>query len=380
MSAEHFPQPLFCERLMQERKWPWPRRTLLAPMEGVTHPTFRHILAALGGIDLVCTEFVRITDSPIGRRHLERQVVRSPGARLSVQVMGKNLENLSEATRIVVGAGADVVDLNVGCPAPTVVRKGVGSAMLKDPELLFRAVQALRSHSKGPVSAKMRAGFDDADGAVQLATVMQAAGADFVTVHPRRRSDFYRGVADWRIIAALKAELRIPVVGNGDVWYAADALRMRRETGCDAVMIGRGAVRNPWIFQQIEALSQGLSPVCPNGADAAAYLEGVVRIYREEFSPRAALGQIKELLRYFGRILDDGGAFLKSALRAQTLDQVLRLSEQTLSSLAADELDLAASGGVVERSGSTSAGPMLAEQNALHTKKSGSGSTPSLTA
>src|SRR5262245_49118264 len=234
-----------------------PAATFFAPMEGVTHPILRQLMAERGGIGVVCTEFVRITSGPLSLRTLRRHIVRPPRGLLSVQVMGNHIEHMADAAAIVSDLGADVVDINLGCPAPRVVRKGVGSAMLKDPKLLFEVISAMRRSVPGVLSAKIRAGFDDASVVLTNAKTLEDAGVDYLVVHPRRRCDFYEGVADWRTIKLLKDNLQIPVVGNGDVWSAEAALRMRAQTGCDAVMIGRGALRNPWIFEQIADLTAG---------------------------------------------------------------------------------------------------------------------------
>jgi nifR3 family TIM-barrel protein len=319
-------------------------------MEGVTHPAFRALIARRAGVGVVCTEFVRIAATGIGERHLRQQVVRAPGAALSVQVMGNHLEHMAEATAIVASEGADIVDLNVGCPAPRVVRKGVGSAMLKDPELLRRVVGCMRERTRGCLSAKIRAGFDDSAGAVSIARLIEEAGADFIAVHPRRRADFYQGVADWRIIRAIKQAVRIPVVGNGDVWYAADALRMRRETGCDAVMIGRGALRNPWIFSQIEALVHGREAPRPSGDDVLAHYDELGAMLRETH-PKSLLGMLKEQVRYLARIVPDGLELMRSALRAGTPDEMRAVLAMRFSGASPDTLDLAAQGGSLEHSG-----------------------------
>lgn len=316
-------------------------------MEGITHPAFRALIARRPGVGVVCTEFVRINASGIGSRHLEQQVVHAPGAALSVQVMGNHLEHMARATEIVSRAGADIVDLNVGCPAPRVVRKGVGSAMLKDPELLARVVGTMRAHTPGVLSAKMRAGFDDSEGAVRIARVLEGAGADFITVHPRRRSDFFGGVADWRIIRAIRAAVRVPVIGNGDVWYAADALRMRDGTGCAGVMIGRGALRNPWIFEQIAALLQGAPPPRPSGNDVLAHLDELTELL-ERGRRGSAAGTLKEHARYLCRALPDGPEVLRRALRSQSVEELRAVLADRLAGERPEALDLAAEGGALE--------------------------------
>ena len=336
-------------------RFPFEPATLLAPMEGVTNPTYRERIAALGGVGVVCTEFVRITSTPTSAKALRREVVRAPGVPLCVQVMGNDVERMTEAAGFMASIGADVVDINLGCPAPRAVRGGVGSAMLKDPELLRRVVGAMRDAVPGLLSAKMRAGFDDGSHVVQLASVLQDVGVDWITVHPRRRVDFYQGVADWRIVRLLRQELQVPIIGNGDVWYAADALRMRAETGCHAVMIGRPAMRNPWIFRQIADLNAGVQPFRPSGADVVAFMHDLIERYMVTYAGRGIgpVGKIKELITWIGRTVPDGGAWKKQALLEPTLNDIRAFLDRTLAHYPAEALDLGAHGELaLERSGS----------------------------
>jgi tRNA-dihydrouridine synthase B len=312
----------------------------------------------------VCTEFVRISGTGLGREMLQKQVVKAKGTALSVQVMGNHLEHMAEAADIVAAAGADIVDLNVGCPAPRVVRKGVGSAMLDNPQLLSLVVKAMRERVPGWLSAKIRAGFHDSGGAVENARLIEAAGADFIAVHPRRQVDFYGGVADWRIIAAIKAAVSIPVIGNGDVWYAADALRMRRETGCDGVMIGRGALRNPWIFEQIDALVRGVPAPRPSGADVLEHYAALERMLNETHA-KSCVGMLKEQVRYLARVVPDGATLMKAALRAQTAGEMRSILAARLSSAPPESLDLAAEGGTLERSGCAASTPAASSRAAV---------------
>lgn len=325
------------------KKLPIARPTLLAPMEGVTHPIFRAAIAQLGAPGCVCTEFVRITATPICRDALAREVVKIPGVPLSVQVMGRELVRMHEAAEALDAAGADAIDINMGCPTKRAVRGGVGAAMLKDPQLLYDVVSVMRAAVTGHLSAKIRAGFEDKSRVVELAQIVQSAGADYIAVHPRTRADQYRGVADWRIIKTLKENLDIPVIGNGDVWYATDALRMLKETGCDAVMIGRPALRNPWIFRQIEELRNGQKPFLPNGNDVFGFLETLADRYSTEFGSRA-LGRLKELIKWVGRAIDKERQFSRGALRAQSLDAILDYCRDFLADISSDQLDLDAYG------------------------------------
>jgi tRNA-dihydrouridine synthase B len=334
--------------------FPFDPPTMLAPMEGVTHATLRAILAEHGGLGVVSTEFVRIGRGPMSAKHLASTVIKPPGTPLSVQVMGNEAEKMAEAAGVVAAAGADVVDINLGCPAPRVVRKGVGSAMLKDLDLLTDVVGKMRRAVPGLLSAKIRAGFDDASGVLAIGRALEATGIDFLVVHPRRRVDFYQGVADWRIIRALAAELRIPVVGNGDCWYAVDAPRMMSETGCAAVMIGRPALRNPWIFEQIADLRAGRTPRRPSGRELYTWLLGVVERFRVAFPGRrdGSIGKIKELVSYLGRAVPDDRAFQRAALRDHSIDAILARAEATWTPLGPEAIDLGADGALgLERSG-----------------------------
>ena len=327
---------------------------MLAPMEGVTHPEFRAIMAERGGVGIVCTEFVRISRAPLSVKALSRDVVKAPGVPLCVQVMGSDADKMAEAAKVVAAAGADVVDVNLGCPAPKAVRSGAGAAMLRNPALLAEVLSAMRAVVPGLMSAKIRAGFDTVDHVMEIAGIVQRSGADYLVVHPRRRVDYYEGVADWRIIGALKDALDIPVVGNGDCWYAADALRMEAETGCDGVMLGRPALRNPWIFRQIEALRQGREPERPDGRHLFDYLQQTVCRYRGAFpkARRGPVGKIKELLTWIGRAVDDNQAFRRSVLRLDTLDEILACAETALVGLPPERLDLDAAGSLrLERCG-----------------------------
>ena len=331
---------------------------ILAPMEGVGHPAYRRRLAEQPGIGMLCTEFVRVHDGlgeTLPVKLFERSVVKVEGVPLSVQVMGKDVERMAEAAEIVEAAGADVVDINLGCPTSKAVKGGVGSAMLKDLVLLAEVLSAMREKVRGRLSAKIRAGFETAEHALEIADVVENAGCDFIAVHPRKRSDQFRGVSDWRIIREIKAHSGLCVIGNGDVWYAADVARMMAETGCDAVMIGRPAIRNPWIFRQAMELRAGLPVFSPSGEELATWLEGTVQLYRETFKASAIIGRTKELLRYVGRTIDDDRAFLKGALRLQDTDEILRAFRARFAGLSLEEIDLGPEPRFhLERSGSAS--------------------------
>jgi nifR3 family TIM-barrel protein len=310
-------------------------------MEGVTNAAVRSVIASYGPIGLVCTEFVRISGEQISPSYLRRQVEKMTGVPLSVQVMGNDPELMAEAGAVVASAGADAVDLNLGCPTHTAARKGVGAALLKEPEKLARLLCTMRSAVPGLLSAKLRAGFDTSDDALRNARLVEDAGLDYLAVHPRRRIDHYAGTADWRIIALLRRELSIPVVGNGDAWYATCALRMIEETGCDAVMLGRPALRNPWIFRQLSELCAGREPFRPSGADIAQHLRRLSVALTLGGEPvHTPLGRLKEQLNYLSRAIPDSLPLQRSLLRQTELESFLDAAEAALTPLTAESLDL----------------------------------------
>ena len=222
-----------------------------APMAGVTDRAFR-IIARRFGCGLAYTEMVSDQALLYGNRKTLAILNREgESGVLSVQIFGSNPDFLARAAQIAEEMGADIIDINMGCPTPKIVKNGEGAALMKDPRLAARIVREVVGRVNVPVTVKMRKGWDEhSANAVELALFVQEAGAAAVAVHGRLRTQFYSGKADWGIIRAVKEAVRIPVIGNGDVWSPQDAQAMLRETGCDGVMIGRAALGNPWIFRQ----------------------------------------------------------------------------------------------------------------------------------
>ena len=226
-------------------------KTILAPMAGVSDIAYR-LLAKEHGASMVCTEMV----SAMGIKYKNERThellcmedVEHP---VSMQIFGSNPEAIALGAKVVADAGADIVDINMGCPVKKVVSSGDGSALMKTPDLAARVAEAAVKAVDVPVTVKMRIGWDDDHiNVVDFAKRIESTGVAAVAVHGRTREQMYMGRADWSYIKAVKDSLSIPVIGNGDVWTPEDALRMMQETGCDAVMIGRGAQGNPWIFER----------------------------------------------------------------------------------------------------------------------------------
>ncbi|NPV72931.1 MAG: tRNA dihydrouridine synthase DusB [Pelotomaculum sp.] len=245
---------------------------IAAPMAGITDKAFR-ILAREFGCGLVCTEMVSdqalLHGNPKTCSLLD---VAGEAGPVSVQIFGSNAACMAEAAGIAESRGAGIIDINMGCPTPKIVKNGEGAALMREPEKAARIVRAVVERVKVPVTVKMRKGWDDnSPNAVELARLAAEAGAAAVTVHGRTRSQLYAGKADWEIIAAVKRAVDVPVIGNGDVWTPQDALAMLEQTGCDGVMIGRAALGNPWIFRRtVHFLKTGELLPGPTPAEKAA--------------------------------------------------------------------------------------------------------------
>lgn len=223
-----------------------------APMAGVTDRAFR-ILAAEHGCGLVYTEMISdqalIYGNPKTNILLDCRGERGP---VGMQIFGSQPEYMARAAEIVAGRGATVIDINMGCPTPKIVKNGEGAALMRNPALAAEIVAAVAERVNCPVTVKIRKGWDvDSVNAVEFAGLMVQAGAAAVAVHGRTRSQFYSGRADWDIIRRVREAVEVPVIGNGDVHGPEDAARMLEETGCQGVMIGRAAMGNPWIFSRV---------------------------------------------------------------------------------------------------------------------------------
>ena len=225
---------------------------ILAPMAGVTDLPFR-LLCKEQGAGLLCMEMISAKALQYKNKNTKVLLAIPPQEYpVSLQLFGSDPKIISEQAKRIEDLPFQILDINMGCPVPKVVKNGEGSALMKNPKLVFEIVSQLVKAIEKPVTVKIRKGFDDDHiNAVEIAKIAEEAGASAVAVHGRTREQYYSGEADWDIIRAVKAAVQIPVIGNGDVTSAEKAAEMRKITGCDGVMIGRGVQGNPWIFREL---------------------------------------------------------------------------------------------------------------------------------
>lgn len=225
---------------------------VLAPMAGVTDLPFR-LLCKEEGCGLLYTEMVSAKAILYNNKNTEELMqVEKEENPISLQLFGSDPDIMAEIAKRVEERPFDIIDVNMGCPVPKVVNNGEGSALMKNPKLVEQIVSRMVKAVHKPVTIKIRKGFnDECINAVEIARIAEASGAEAIAVHGRTREQYYSGCADWDIIAQVKAAVKIPVIGNGDVNSAEDVIAMLRQTGCDAVMIGRGSRGNPWIFKRV---------------------------------------------------------------------------------------------------------------------------------
>ena len=284
---------------------------VLAPMAGVTDRQFRLILRRVGGVGLVTMEFI---SSEALIRHNERTLKMMHYCEeerpISIQIYGSDAQRMAEAARLVESIGADICDINMGCPANKILKGCAGCALMGDLDLAEKIISTVRKAISIPLTVKFRAGIrDDALNYLELGKICEGAGVNAVALHPRTAKQMYRGEADWTRIARLKETLSIPVIGNGDVSQPQDALRMFAETGCDGVMVGRASMRNPWIYRQIEDLRAGRTPFAPTMEDRRDVILSHFRLLMaQEDDPKFALHKLRTFTGWYTYGLPGGKA------------------------------------------------------------------------
>lgn len=270
----------------------------LAPMEGVGDRCFRKAMASVGGFDEAVRDFLRVPrNAHVKSLASEYQAEELAPIPLAAQLMGSDLDLMADMAREIEQRGAPRIDLNCGCPSNTVTGKGAGSSLLKDPDTLHQVAKALVKAVSIPVTVKMRSGYEDTSLFKENLFAAQETGIHFITLHPRTKVDGYGPPARWDLIAEAKSLLKIPVVGNGDILTVQHALEMLRTTNCDALMIGRGSVINPFIFHEIRAHFAGRL-YKPEWQDLTKYLDVYQAEIPEGMASKSRVNKMKQLLGF----------------------------------------------------------------------------------
>jgi tRNA-dihydrouridine synthase B len=303
-------------------------RLIMAPMAGITNLPFRLILKPMGAA-LVFTEMVSAEGLVRGKKKTLDYLKSNPDEKpLAVQIFGSNPDTMSRATEIVIEAGADMVDINLGCPVKKVVKTGAGSALLKDPDQIEKILKAVRPLCSVPLTIKTRAGWSpQSENVLEIARMAEGCGIDALTIHPRFAVQGFSGQADWNLIGKVKKSVNIPVIGNGDVFEPAQAITLIDQTACDGVMIGRGAINKPWIFRQILSLEMGLpieSPTIEERRDLI--LKHYQLLAQERGDYRAAL-LMRRLLLWYTKGMPHSSRFREKAGQIKDLDSLLDLMD-----------------------------------------------------
>lgn len=311
----------------------------LAPMAGVTDMPFR-VICARHGAGLVCSEMVSAKGIIYGNSNTKDMLSVSESEHpAAIQLFGSEPDIMAEAVSMLIDSAKvkfDIIDINMGCPAPKIVKNGEGSALMMKPELageIIKSVVSASNISKIPVTVKIRKGFNSNwVNAVKVAEIAEYNGAAAITVHGRTREQHYSGDADWKIIASVKKAVSIPVIGNGDVKSAKDAERMFEETGCDAIMVGRAALGNPWIFEQITGyLENGEEIPPPSYSEKISLFLQHAKMEAEYKGETVALMEMRKHLCWYVKGMKGAAEARINVMRTESFAEMESIMENLLS-------------------------------------------------
>ena len=303
---------------------------ILAPMAGITDRQFRLMLRRVGGIGLVTMEFVSSEAIVRGNARTRQMLLYSDEERpISVQIYGSDPDHMAEAARVVESIGAEICDINMGCPANKILKGCAGCALMGDLDLARRIITTVRKAISIPLTVKFRTGIRNGNlNYLELGRICENEGVQAVALHPRTAKEMFRGRSDWSHIRRLKEALSIPVVGNGDVNVPGDAVRMLEETGCDGVMIGRASMKNPWIYRQTRDLLAGRETTLPSLDERRELIVDHFRLLTEQEEPKHALHKLRTFTGWYTHGLP-GGKQLRARINSlHTADAFLEAIEE----------------------------------------------------
>jgi tRNA-dihydrouridine synthase B len=298
---------------------------ILSPMAGVTDYTFRRLIKRRGGVGLVVSEFISVEGLTRGNPKSKRQMRFDEEERpYAVQIFGGKADRMAMGAEMAQEVGADILDVNCGCPAPKVVKNGGGSGLLREPKLLESILKEIKKTITIPLTLKVRTGYTDSTiNVVDVAKMAEQCGVEHIQVHGRTRDQGYKGLANWEIIRQVKEAVTVPVSGNGDVTTIDYGMKKWQDSGVDGILIGRGAMQNPWIFRQFSDVLAGREPYQPDLDEKKAVLLEFFAMCREEMPEIVSLGKMKQLAGQFTKGLVGGAQFRQTLYHSHSAEEIL---------------------------------------------------------